>query len=332
MHTIVFFSHWSMVLVSRLHILCFVLDESFEEMDCSDSEYSLSSHTRRVCSNAPTISTSSSSSPPDLRVTDCGRHRTTGGSGTAITLSDSDEDSDIEILPLASRINNAQNTRSLGDSPAAVADDLQQWVAETPMCDGGGGGGGSSDEVVVRSSRRGGEGERAECKSPMPRVERRTQTDSMTPAQMAGQAALRRLEKFGGCGGGSCKSEVMRSKRRKVDFTVREINKKDVRPAANLASQNKHKQEEFPPVILSSSSQPSQHQAPTTSAPSLSSHTQSSVSTSTHHPPSSLPQSTTAVQLSKPLFQLKPGIMYVCTAAVHTVFTIHVCFMACRRV
>ena len=286
-----------------------VLDESFEEMDCSDSEPSLSSHTRRVCSNVPTVSTPSSSSPPDFCVTDCGQHRTTGA---AITLSDSDEDSDVEILPLASRINNTQNTRTLRDSPAAVADDLQPWVAEIPMC-GGGVGGGSTDEVVVRSSRRGREGERAGCTSPMPRVERRTQTDSMTPAQMAGQAALCRLEKFGGRGSDNCKSEVVRSKPRKMDFIVGEKSKKDVRPTANLASQNKHKQEEFPPVILSSSStsKSSQHQAPTTSAPSLSSRSQSSVSTSTHHPPSSLPQSTTAVELSKPLFQLKPGIMYV---------------------
>ena len=293
--------------------------ESSEEMDCNSSDRYPSLSARRGCNDAPTVP-DFSSSPPDLHVTDCGYHRTTGASGTIVTLSDSDdEDSDIEILPLASRIGHTRNTQSLGKSPPAVTDSPQQWVTETPLCAGGGG---DVDEVVGLHSWRGGEAKGAGCGAVTPRAVRRTQTDCMTPAQRAGEAALSRLEKSGVCSGGggsggdNHKSEVVRSKPRKVDLTVGEEVKRDVCSGANLVSRNKHMCDEFPPVVLSSSSQSSQHPAPATSAPSLSSCTRPSVSASAHRTPSSLPQSTaTAVELSKPLFQLKPGIHQrnVCT-------------------
>ena len=280
-------------------------------MDCNSSDCYPSPYARRGCNDAPTVP-DFSSSPPDLRVTDCGYHRTTGASGAIVTLSDSDdEDSDVEILPLASRIDHTRNTQSLGKSPPAVTDSPQQWVTETPMCAAGGGG---VDEVVGLHSWRGGEAKGAGCKAVTPQAVRRTQTDCMTPAQRAGEAALSRLEKSGVCSGGggsgdNHKSEGVRSKPRKVDLTVGEEVKRDVCSGANLVLRNKHIRDEFPPVVLSSSSRSSQHPAPATSAPSLSSRTHPSVSASAHHPPSSLPQSTaTAVELSKPLFQLKPGI------------------------
>ena len=242
------------------------------------------------------------------------------GASAPITLSDSEDSSDVEILPLSSRI--AGTTATISTTPLVKGS--QQWcVAETPLA---GGGGGDNNTGTKRKGEK-----RKESVTPPKETMR---TGSMTPAQMAGQAALRRLEKSGHRTKESHHNSV---EFQSVDLTLDEEKTRHC-TETRWPSHKERYQDEFPEFIISKpQSPPPLPQAPSVpstvslhSRPSSFSHT----TTSTGRPaalrdhPSTRPTTrqspgvshtvtqpdTKAVSpdLGKPLFVLKPGIHLHC--------------------
>ena len=256
----------------------------------TDSSAAAASEVNIVGSSSPTSS-------PDLRVTP--RHDV--AASVSITLSDSEgsSSSDVEILPLASRIG--------GKSRSGISQE----------------GGGSVLAV--------------------------------TPAQMAGEAAIRRIKKL---------SKRNVEVRLKIDFNLtvdEEEEERKTYPPAKLSSRGEQQdavEEEFPAFILSSKSKrktpSSVRQSPPTlppsrppsAAPSLSSYTRpTALASSSSSGPPSQPHSSSAcasvsrqlskhchpkpaevlpsqqgpsMDLGRPLFELRPGLS-ISTLHVHAV-------------
>ena len=260
-----------------------------------------------IYSNVHNPRTPFSSSSPECPVI-------SAGASAPITLSDSEDSSDVEILPLSSRI--AGTTTTISTTPL-VKGSQRLCVAETPLA-----GGGNGDNNT--GTKRKGE-ERKESVTPP------KETGSMTPAQMAGQAALRRLEKSGHRTKESHRNSV---EFQSVDLTVDEEKTRHC-TETRWPSHKERYQDEFPEFIISKPQSP----PPLPQAPSVpSTHSRpSSLSytiTSTSRPaafrdhPSTRPTTrqspgvshtvtqpdTKAVSpdLGNPLFVLKPGIHLHC--------------------
>ena len=317
-------------------MLLIVLFAQCDTDDHSDDTYSnaadcgLSSGSSPPCAHPRTLTTihtsntsqaSPSSSLPEMHVANA-------GASVSITLSDSDGSSDVEILPLFSRIKGTtQYSRSHRDSSPAAVRDSELWcVAETPMC--------TSKSGCMGSDNKRGEGERVGGELLTPQA-RKMKTGTLTPAQMAGQAALCRLEKSGG-------EAQVTSRHCVVDLRREKKIKRKICPGTksslHMKLHDSHEEEEFPAFFLSSELSPSQHHQAAPSPPARSSlsppsRVHSSVSSApvhsqphcsmtctagvsndySHSKPSSskgtqLNMQGTSVDLGKPLFVLKPGI------------------------
>ena len=311
-----------------------------------------------AASEVNVVGSSSPTSSPDLRVTP--RHDV--AASVSITLSDSEgsSSSDVEILPLASRIGGKSRSGigQEGGSSVLVSTPLGTGsqiccVTETPMSTSASTCSGRS----VRVSGREGEGDGVLGTL---RSGRRNDVGAVMPAKMAGEAAIRRIKKL---------SERKMEVRPKIYFDLtmdEEEEERKTYPPAKLSSRGEQQdavEEEFPAFILSSKSKrktpSSVRQSPPTlppsrppsTAPSLSSHTRPTepASSSSSGPPSQPHSSSTctsvsrelskhchpkpaegvlsrqgpSVDLGRPLFELRPGLSI---STLHMLCRVYSCF------
>lgn len=293
-----------------------IANSSDDDMDTIAGSKSGSYHSTVPTSTVHTSRASSSSPERPVLLSP------SAGASAPITLSDSDDSSDVEILPLASRIAGSTTT-GRGRPTTPLVKGSQQWsVAETPL-----GGRGGNNTGTKRK-----EEERKESLTPSNKM---VKTGSMTPAQMAGQAALHRLQKSGHRTKESHHNSV---EFQSVDLTVDEEKTRHC-TVTRWSSRKEQDQDEFPEFVISKpQSAPPLPQAPsvpatvslhsTSARPSSLSHTTTSTcrqdalrdysntrpttkqSPSISHTVTQPNTKAASADLGRPLFVLKPGIHF----------------------